>query len=248
MSARPRLYVPVPLGPAAPVPLDRAEAHRLRDVLRLGVGADLILFNGRDGEWSGRITALGKGGGEAVAESLLRPQATGPDLWLCFAPVKRDATDLIVEKAVELGVAALLPVLTRRSETARVKPERLAAIAVAAAQQSERLDLPVIHPPVPLERLVAEWPAGRRLLLCAESGQARPMAAAAAAAAPPAAILTGPEGGFTPEEISAVLARPEAEAAGLGPRILRAETAAIAALAVWQAAAGDWHLRPPRRI
>jgi 16S rRNA (uracil1498-N3)-methyltransferase len=247
MAPRPRLYVQDALADGLAVPLDAAQVHKLRDVLRLAPGADLILFNGRDGEWSARIERLARSGGEARAEAVLRPQAVGPDLVLCFAPVKRDATDLIVEKAVELGVAMLQPVVTRRTEAARVNLERLRAIAVEAAQQCERLDVPAVAAPLPLDRLVAGWPAGRPLLLCAESGTARPLAEVAASGGP-AGILTGPEGGFTPEEIDLVLRCPDAIAVGLGPRILRAETAALAALAVWQAVAGDWRVRPPRRI
>lgn len=247
MAPYPRLHVEHALAEGRTVPLDAAQAHKLRDVLRLPPGGELILFNGRDGEWSARIERLARGGGEARAEALLRPQESGPDLLLCFAPVKRDATDLIVEKAVELGVAALQPVFTRRSETGRVNPDRLRAIAIEAAQQCERLDVPRIAAPVPLERLIAEWPAGRRLLLCAESGTARPLAEAVGEGGP-AAVLTGPEGGFAAEEIALVLRCPEAVAVGLGPRILRAETAALAALAVWQALGGDWRGRPPRRI
>lgn len=247
MAPHARLHVGHDLAEGRAVPLDSAQAHKLRDVLRLSPGAELILFNGRDGEWSARIERLARSGGEARAEARQRPQQAGPDLLLCFAPVKRDATDLIVEKAVELGVAALQPVFTRRSETGRVNLDRLRIIAVEAAQQCERLDVPPIAAPVPLDRLMAGWPPGRRLLLCAESGAAQPLAEAVAAGGP-AAILTGPEGGFGPEEIELVLRCPDAVAVGLGPRILRAETAALAALAVWQALAGDWRGRPPRRI
>lgn len=241
-----RLFVDAPLGAGQPVALDRAAAHYLGTVLRLGPGAEVALFNGRDGEWLVRLTRVAKSGGEAEPLGQLRPQVAEPDLWLCFAPVKRTRIDLIAEKAGELGVSLIQPVFTRRTNVARVNGERLQANAREAAEQCERLSVPLVREPVDLAALIRDWPEGRRLLLCDESGAAPPAATALAAereAAGPAgawAVLIGPEGGFEPAELAAVRALPGALAVSLGPRILRADTAAIAALVLWQAHLGDW--------
>lgn len=237
-----RLFVEAPLSAGQPVALDRAAAHYLGTVLRLGVGAEILLFNGRDGEWRARLSRLGKAGGEALPEQQTRPQRGEPDLWLCFAPVKRARIDLIAEKAGELGVAVIQPVFTRRTNVARVNTDRLRANAREAAEQCERLTLPRVAEPVTLAALLAHWPAERRLLLCDESGTAPPVAQVLAGLTPgePWAVLIGPEGGFEPAELTTLRALPGAVAVSLGPRILRADTAAIAALALWQAHLGDW--------
>ncbi len=227
-----RLYVEPPLAAGAAVFASPAQAHHLGTVMRRGPGDPVCLFNGRDGEWQGRIRTIRRNLAELAVERLLRPQAPEPDLWLVFALLKRDATDLVVQKATELGVAALLPVLTERANTHRVNQARLAAIAIEAAGQCERLTIPQLRPPQPLAALLAAWPPGRRLFVAAERAAAPPLRPAHG----PAALLVGPEGGFTAAELDAARAHPFVTPANLGPRILRAETACIAGLALLQAA------------
>lgn len=243
-----RLYVEAGLAPGAVLPLDAAQAHFLRNVLRLESGAVLALFNGREGEWLGRILELGRNGGAIRAESASREQVFEPDLWLVFAPIKRARLDFMVEKATELGVSAFRPVLTRRSIVDKVNPERLAAIAREAAEQCERLTVPPIAEPEKLDRLLAAWDSGRRLILCEETGLAPPIAEALSGLPKgmPAALLIGPEGGFAETELDAVRELPFVTRASLGARVLRADTAALAALAVFQALVGDWGERRHR--
>ncbi len=236
-----RLFVEQALAPGAAVGLAPAQAHYLRSVMRLAAGAPLLLFNGRDGEWLARLEGLGKGWASCAVERQTRPQAPEADLWLVFAPIKRARIDFIAQKATELGVAALWPVFTRRTAMTRVNAERLRANAVEAAEQSARLTVPEIIAPASLEAALGRWPAERRILLCDESGAGAPIAEALAAAVPgPWAVLIGPEGGFEPAELDGLRKRPIVTAVGLGPRLLRADTAALAALACWQALAGDW--------
>jgi 16S rRNA (uracil1498-N3)-methyltransferase len=245
-TARTRLYVTTDLADGLPIGLDPSQAHYVRTVLRLAPGETVALFNGRDGEWLARIDGAGKGWCSLTPFEQRRPQEAAPDLWLAFAPIKRARIDFLVEKATELGAGRLLPVLTQRTIVERVNVERLRANAIEAAEQSERLGVPDVAEPVPLERLLAGWPASRRLLLCDESGAAAPIAAALRGAAPGAwGVLVGPEGGFTETELDALKKLPFVLPVGLGPRVLRADTAALAALAVLQALAGDW--REPRR-
>lgn len=205
-------------------------ARYLGTVMRRTVGDALRLFNGRDGEWSAVIRDLGKRGARLEAETLLRPQEAEPDLWLLLSVIKRDALEWAVEKATELGVAEIHPVVTARSQPARPAPERLATIAVEAAEQCERLSVPRIHPPQPLESLLRRWPAERPLVAAIErDGTAPPPPPLASAA-----LLVGPEGGFDPRELDVLRRLPFLVAASLGPRILRAETAAIVGLALLQ--------------
>lgn len=242
-----RLFVEAPLAAGARVPLPAKAAHYLGTVMRLSEGQRILAFNGRDGEWRARIEGLGRKGGALVGEAQTRPQAKGADLWLVFAPLKRDRIDYLAAKAAEIGVAALLPVLTRRTNVGRVNLARLHANAVEAAEQCDRLDVPELFEPVPLARLVGSWGPGRRLLFCDEAGGA-PIARALqdeaakrqGPSAGPWAVLVGPEGGFTDEERAQVRALPHCLSVSLGPRLLRAETAALAALALWQAILGDW--------
>lgn len=249
-----RLYVTADLAEGAGVALDQMRAHYLRNVLRRRVGDAVALFNGRDGEWRAQIAAFTRGGGALEVLERTREQPEVPDLWLVFAPVKRARIDYIAEKATELGVSALCPVLTQHTAVTRVNLHRLEANAIEAAEQTERLTVPLVYEPMTLSELLAKWDERRRLLVCAEAGPARPIAAALGelaqdpqAAAQPWAILTGPEGGFSRSELDGLAALPFVTAVGLGPRILRADTAALAALACWQAIIGDGGDRPPVR-
>lgn len=248
---RARLHVAAPLAAGQPVALEEGQAHYLRAVLRLGPGDAVALFNGADGEWRAVIEQLGKRAATLRCAARTRAPRPEPDLWLLFAPLKRTRIAFLVEKATELGVAGLQPVLTRHTAVERVNLERLQAHAVEAAEQSERLTVPEVRPPLALPRLVETWPAGRRLLMCDETGGGPPIAAvlsavAAEAASTPWAILIGPEGGFEQGELEALRRMKDVTAVGLGPRILRADTAAVAALACWQALVGDWQRPTPR--
>ena len=232
MSAPLRLFVAAPLVAGAVIPATPGQAHYLGTVMRRASGDPVVLFNGADGEWRARIVGLRRERAEFAVEDRLRPQAPEPDLWLLFALLKRDATDLVVRQATELGAAVLRPVLTARTNAARVNQERLAAITTEAAEQSERLTVPVLHPPAPLDRVLADWPADRRLAIAAERWAGRHAEQLPAGCG---ALLVGPEGGFAPAELDGLLARPFVVPVSLGPRILRAETAAIAGLALLQA-------------
>jgi 16S rRNA (uracil1498-N3)-methyltransferase len=239
----PRLYVAARLASGAEIELDRAQAHYLLSVLRVAAGGAVAAFNAIDGEWLCRVAETGKRGARLIVEAQLRepePEAE-PDLWLVFAPIKRAALDWLVEKATELGVAALLPVWTVRTQVERVNLDRLRAHAVEASEQSERLSVPELRAPERLDRLLAAWPGARRLVVCDESGAGEPISKAAARLPPgPAALLVGPEGGFDETELDAFGKLSFVTRVGLGPRVLRAETAALAAVAVFQAIAGDW--------
>jgi 16S rRNA (uracil1498-N3)-methyltransferase len=202
--------------------------------MRRGPGDAVMLFNGEDGEWLAHLTTLRRDATGIIVDRALRPQAAEPDLWLLFAPLKRGATDLLVAKATELGVAVLTPVLTERCNTARLNLVRLAAIAIEAAEQSERLTIPRIDPPRRLGELLADWPDARPLVVATERAAAPPVPSIHG----PAALLIGPEGGFTPAELDALRQHPFVQPATLGPRILRAETAAIVGLALLQERSG----------
>jgi 16S rRNA (uracil1498-N3)-methyltransferase len=237
----PRLYVDADLTAGNEIVLSPAQSHYLGAVMRRGAGDGLHLFNGRHGEWQAEITALKRKIGAARPVTRTRPQTTEPDLWLLFAPVKRAPVDLMARMATELGVSALWPVITHNTVARRVKLERLRANAMEAAEQCGRLSLPEVFEPAPLDKVLDQWPGDRRLLLCDESGGGTPLAGALNGAEPgPWAVIIGPEGGFAPGEAEALAALPGALRAGLGPRILRAETAVAAALACWQALVGDW--------
>ena len=236
-----RLYVPAPLRAGALVALGRDQAHYLANVMRQRAGDRIALFNGRDGEWAAEITAAGKREVTLTCRERLRAQSEPPDLWLCFAPVKKARTDFIAEKACEMGCRRLIPVFTRHTNSERVRTDRLAAHAIEAAEQCGLLSVPEIAEPVDLGRLLADWPADRKLMFCDESGTAPPATEVLEEAGPgPWAVLTGPEGGFTPEEAERLRVMDQAHPVSLGPRILRADTAAVAALALWQAVLGDW--------
>ncbi|HEU0284890.1 MAG TPA: 16S rRNA (uracil(1498)-N(3))-methyltransferase [Sphingomicrobium sp.] len=231
----PRLFVRSALAEDARVDLDAGQANYLGNVMRLGEGAELLLFDGSSGEWLARIAEAGKKRMSLAVEQRTREPEAIPDVWLAFAPVKRNQTDWLVEKATELGVARLIPVMTRRTIAERVKLERLEAIAIEAAEQCGRTRLPAIDAPMQLAQLLEQ---GDRQLYFADEGGGEPAASTFKPGA--ATILTGPEGGFTDEERAAIRSAPNAVPISLGPRILRAETAALAALAAFMAVAGDW--------
>jgi 16S rRNA (uracil1498-N3)-methyltransferase len=242
-----RLFVPGDLSSGARIEVDTRQAHYLDHVLRMGAGEDVFLFNGRDGEWRGAIAQIGRGGClvEVMAET--RGQESDADLWLVFSPIKRAGVDFIAAKATELGVAAIWPVMTEYTAARRINTERLHANAVEAAEQSGRVTVPEIKTPVTLDRALAAWPLGRRLLLCDESGESPNIADVLmsergnrTSAPGPWAVMTGPEGGFARSELDALRKLPFVTAADLGPRIMRADTAALAALSCWQAVLGDW--------
>jgi 16S rRNA (uracil1498-N3)-methyltransferase len=235
-----RLYVEAPLGMGLRVEAGEGQAHYLIHVMRAKLEDRLSLFNGRDGEWRARIVEVRKRACVLECEALSAPQSAAPDVWLVFAPIKKTPADYVVQKATELGARVLQPVLTRRTIARRVNLERMRANAVEAAEQSGRTDIPELRELVAFERLLAAWPAERKILFCDEAGDAPAIAQALRDAAPgPWAIVTGPEGGFDPAERDALCACPFVVPVSLGERILRADTAALAALAIWQALVGE---------
>jgi 16S rRNA (uracil1498-N3)-methyltransferase len=242
-----RLFVPDPLSAGAGVVTTPDQGRYLATVMRRSVGDELALFNGRDGEWRARLVEASKRGCRLKVETRTRPQALGPDLDLLIALVKRARLETIVEKAAELGARRVRLVVTRFTNADHAKIERLRAIAVEAAEQTGRLDVPEIVPVEKLDRLLDQWPANQRLMFCDEAGEAPSALEALAGQVPhaPWAVLIGPEGGFAPEERARLRKLAQVTPVSLGPRILRADTAAIAALGLWQAAIGDWRPRAP---
>lgn len=236
-----RLYVEAPLAQGATLVLDEGQSHYLAHVLRAKPGQRVRLFNGTDGEWSALIEAVARRGVTLAVEGATRPQAGVPDLWLLLAPVKKTPLDYIVQKATELGVARIQPVITRRTIVERVNTDRMKANAIEAAEQSGRLGVPAIAEPQPLERVLAGWDASRPIVFCDEAGDARPLTDAVRdREASGWALLTGPEGGFDPAERAHLRSLSCVIPVTLGPRIMRADTAALAAIAVWQSVRGDW--------
>jgi 16S rRNA (uracil1498-N3)-methyltransferase len=233
----PRLFVRSSLGEGALVQLDAGQANYLGNVMRLGEGAEVLLFDGESGEWLARIAEAARKRMTLSVERKTREAETMPDVWLAFAPVKRAQTDWLVEKATELGATRLLPVITQRTIAERVKLERLEAIAIEAAEQCGRTRVPAIDHPVLLKQLLAGRDADRRLYFADEGGGEPPIDAFVPG---PALILTGPEGGFSEDERAVIREATNAIPISLGPRILRAETAALATLAAYMAVAGDW--------
>ena len=236
-----RLYVTSNLEPGAAVTLDKDQAHYLGNVLRLKQGDNLLLFNGKDGEWWTELSAIGTKEAQVRIDHQTRPQDQGPDLHYLFAPLKRARLDYMVQKATELGVSALRPVTTRHTVAERVKTRRLLANAVEAAEQCGILRVPAIMEPETLTKLLGSWDEKRRLIFADESApHASPIEALKSCSPGPLAVLIGPEGGFEREERAGLLAKPFVLPISLGPRVMRADTAAVAALALVNAALGDW--------
>jgi 16S rRNA (uracil1498-N3)-methyltransferase len=253
-----RLFIDQELTAGLVVRLEPPQAHYLHTVMRLRQGGHVAVFNGREGEWTARLGKFGKGWGSVELVEQRRPQADDPGIgpWLLFAPLKRARIDFLAQKATELGAAVLWPVWTEHTAVDRVNQGRLRANAIEAAEQCGRLTVPEVRAALPLGEALAGWPddpatAGRRVILCAEKGAAAPIAEAAAAlrenGCTEVAILTGPEGGFAPRELDGLVDLPFVTPVGLGPRILRADTAALAAFACWQAVAGDGRQPPHHR-
>jgi 16S rRNA (uracil1498-N3)-methyltransferase len=235
-----RLYVDHPLGQGQTIPLSREQAHYLFGVMRLGPGDTVALFNGREGEWQAVVAEAGKRAGTLEATRQSRPQQNPPDLWLLFAPIKKARTDFIVEKAAELGAARILPTATDFTNAERIRRDRLQAHAVEAAEQCGGTFVPEVADLAPLASRLDTWDDTRRILFCDEGLQGSPPTDLSILPPGPWAILIGPEGGFSPSERARLHGLPHAHAVSLGPRILRADTAAVAALTLWQSALGDW--------
>lgn len=237
----PRLFVEAPLAAGAVLPLSREQARYLFAVLRRKPGAAVLLFNGRDGEWAAFLRQTGRDAGLLELAGQTRPPATDAGPWLLFAAIKRTPTELIVEKATELGVSRFLPVRTERSNQDRINHDRLTRIAIEAAEQSERLDVPAIEALQPLPDALADWPRDRLLIVGDETGTAPPMREALTGARPgPFGLLVGPEGGFAQGELDGLGQLDFVAKVGFGPRVLRAETAALVGLALGQAILGDF--------
>lgn len=236
-ASTPRLYINQTLDLAMEPTIDGSAAHYLGNVMRLKVGDPILLFDNISGEWLATIKHVAKKAISCSIERQMRSKESVPDLWLCFAPVKKARLDIIIEKATELGVARLQPVITQRTIVERVKQERLEAQIIEACEQCGRTALPELAEPIKLQQLLKNWPDERCLMFADEAGGA-PMHTLSVPA--PAAILTGPEGGFTDQEREMLIAHSSVRRMALGPRILRAETAALAALALWMGQEGDW--------
>lgn len=242
IGGRLRLFTKHPLRVGARLTPEDSQLHYLLHVMRAREGDRVSLFNGRDGEWRCAIAEVSRRTCVVVCEALVRPQEAVPDVWLAFAPIKKTPAEFLIQKATELGAATLLPVITERTVARRVNLERLRANAVEAAEQSERLSVPEIREPQILTRMLENWPQARLLLFCDEAGDAAAISDALGNAGAHASwgVLTGPEGGFTPAERELIRRHAAVLPITLGPRVLRADTAALAALAVWQAMKGDW--------
>jgi len=237
--AKIRLFLDAKLAAKQSLDLSRAQAHYLFGVMRLGVGDLVAAFNGQDGEWSCEVTSAGKRGGVLTCLEQAAPQINPPDLWLMFAPVKKARTDFIVEKATEMGAARIMPVQSDFTNSERFRLDRQQAHAIEAAEQCGGTFVPVVVDLQKLETLLRNWPDDRRIMLCDET-LAGTRATLTAQKPGKWAILIGPEGGFSPDELATLRRLPFVTSVSLGPRILRADTAAVAALALWQSTLGDW--------
>ena len=239
MDAKIRLYVEHPLGDGQSVPLDRGQAHYLFGVMRQTIGAQVLLFNGRDGEWRASVTEAGKRAGVLYCEEQTKPLQMPPDVWLCFAPIKKTRTDFIVEKAAEMGAARIVPMQTEFTNSGRIQRDRLQAHALEAAEQCGGTYVPEVSELQKFDRLMHDWDSKRRIMFCDE-GLASSLASPRLTDKGPWAIFIGPEGGFSPRERARLHALEYTTPVSLGPRILRADTAAVAALTIWQQTLGDW--------
>lgn len=250
IKIRCRLFVDFPLSGEVSVNLSRDQAHYLRSVLRVVEGDRLLVFNGQDGEWQALVSAVSKSAVTLDVETCTQPYKTPAPIALLFAPLKKAPTDYLIQKSVELGVTVLQPVMTHRTNSDRVRLDRLLATATEAAEQSTRIDRPQLQEPLRLQGALEAWDESMPLLACAEVGAAVPIAQIARQLRPSVdalkgvGILVGPEGGFSDEERQMITSYPFVHSVGLGPRLLRAETAAAAALSIWQAVAGDGDKRP----
>ena len=242
-----RLFVEDDLAAGLSLRLGRDQSHYLANVMRRGTGDRIALFNGRDGEWTARLDAVDRKSCDLIIEDQRRVQPATVDLWLLFAPIKKARIDFVAEKATELGVSEIRPVITQRTAMTRVNTARLAANAREAAEQCERMEIPIVVEPMKLETLLDQWPPERQLMWCDEHGSGPPIAEGLAGLSPamrraPWALLIGPEGGFDDAERARLATFEPAFAVSLGPRVLRADTAAAAALSIWQALVGDWQV------
>ena len=240
MDAKIRLYVEHPLGDGQTVPLDRGQAHYLFGVMRQAVGAQVLLFNGTDGEWRAEVSQAGKRGGELACREQTKPLQMPPDLWLCFAPIKKARTDFIVEKAAEMGAARIVPMQTDFTNTGRFQRDRLQAHAVEAAEQCGGTYVPEVAEMQRFDRLLSGWDTARRIMFCDEARASSMPVSLIGETQEPWAIFIGPEGGFSEREREKLRALACATSVSLGPRILRADTAAVAAMTIWQQVLGDW--------
>jgi len=238
-NAKIRLFVDHPLGVGQSVPLSRDQAHYLFGVMRLTIGGAVLLFNGRDGEFLALVAEAGKRGGTLLCQEKTKPLQMPPDLWLLFAPIKKARTDFIVEKATELGAARIVPVATDFTNSDRIRRDRLQAHTVEAAEQCGGTFVPEVSELLPLEQVLRDWPSDRQLMFCDE-GLAGDGCQLDGLTKGPWAILIGPEGGFSDRERQRISAMASTYPISLGPRILRADTAAVAAMTLWQAGLGDW--------
>ncbi|NCC03034.1 MAG: 16S rRNA (uracil(1498)-N(3))-methyltransferase [Proteobacteria bacterium] len=244
----PRLYIHEQIKAVGqPISLAEEQSRYLLNVMRLRPGDSVRLFNGQDGEYIARARSLPQKKKEPLilhTEKLYREQIEEPDLWLCCAPIRKAFFDYTIMKSTELGVSVIQPYLTSRTQVRDINLDHLQRVAIEAAEQSERLTVPEIRPLLRLDQLLSTWPSSRLALVCAEYGQATPIACALqkplAQSRPKAAIFTGPEGGYTESELTDIMKLDESCTVRLGPRILRADTAALAALSCWQSLCGDW--------
>lgn len=245
MSSFPRLFVDSPLIEGEKSALSDNQSNYVLRVMRLSEGDPVRVFNGRDGEWVASLVQESGKRASIVPDRKTRPQVETPDLTLFFAPLKKTRTDFVVEKACELGVRKIQPVMTERTQSSRVRRDRLQSVVIEAAEQTERMDVPEVFDDVSLQAALEAWPSDQPLYYCDEAGDARPMRDVLGDAAQgPAGILTGPEGGFSPRERDWIRKLPNIQPVTLGPRILRAETAVVAALTLWQSCVGDWQEHP----
>lgn len=241
-TAKTRLYIPAALPGSGTIELDKAQTHYLANVMRVKEGTFIHLFNGKDGEWQATVANVSRKSVTLIVQEKVRDQLAEPDVWLCFAPIKKARIDFIAQKATELGVSRLQPILTARTNAERVKLERMESNAIEAAEQCERLNIPEVSAPVKFKELMANWPSDRHILFCDEmrDGETAIAHLSQAEKGAPWAIFIGPEGGFDDTERTALKAQPLCHAVSLGPRVLRADTAAMAAISLWQATLGDW--------